>query len=242
MSGKAELGSESSSDISKRAENLMKSSERSIIEAENIYDNVKVELEKAIEGTKSVNKISELTEGILSITSQTNLLALNAAIEAARAGEAGKGFAVVADEVRKLAEESATTAGNIQNVVGAVESSVKKLIDSSVSMLNFVENTVTKEYKNMTDVANKYNNDAENVNEFMMDFSAIAEELNASIEGIVKAINETALTVSNSASGVQSISEKAVSIAEKLQHVNESAIENIKSVEKLEKIIKEFKF
>ncbi|WML34566.1 methyl-accepting chemotaxis protein [Clostridium sp. OS1-26] len=241
MAGKAERGSENSNDISKRAENLKQTSVKSIKEAENIYINVKADLEMAIEGTKAVNKINELTEGILSITSQTNLLALNAAIEAARAGEAGKGFAVVADEVRKLAEESAVTAGNIQNVVGTVEGSVKKLIDSSVSILNFVENTVTKEYKNIIDVANQYNSDADDVNEFMMDFSAVAEELNASIEGIVKAINETASTVNDSAEGVQNITEKAANIFEKLQEVNENAVENIKSVDRLEEVIKEFK-
>jgi len=240
MAEKAEKGLESSSDVSVRAGKLRDSSTKSIKEVENIYRSVKSELENAIEGTKSVNKINELTEGILQITSQTNLLALNAAIEAARAGEAGKGFAVVADEVRKLAEQSAGTAGNIQNVVGVVEDSVSKLINSSKSLLSFVENTVTKEYKNMEDVSNQYNDDAEEMNEFMIDFSAVAEELNASIEGIVKAINEVAETVTNGASGAQNISEKATNIFEKLQYVNASAVENKKSVDMLEEVIKKF--
>lgn len=241
MAEKAERGSENSNDISKRAENLQQASVKAIKEAESIFTSVKADLQMAIEDSKTVSKINELTESILSITSQTNLLALNAAIEAARAGEAGKGFAVVADEVRKLAEESAATAGNIQNVVGTVETSVKKLIESSVSILDFVENTVTKDYKNMISVSKQYNTDADNVNEFMMDFSAVAEELNASIEGIVKAINDTASTVSDGASGVQNITEKAANIFEKLQKVNESALENIKSAGRLDEVIKEFK-
>lgn len=65
----------------------------------------------------SVEKISEMTEVISEIAEQTNLLSLNASIEAARAGEMGKGFAVVADEIRKLAEQSNTSAVEIQEVL-----------------------------------------------------------------------------------------------------------------------------
>ena len=71
-------------------------------EAMTMVSEILSSLQKAVEDSKSVDRVNELTNEILNISSQTNLLALNASIEAARAGEAGKGFAVVATEIGAL--------------------------------------------------------------------------------------------------------------------------------------------
>ncbi len=238
---KAQEGSSEVKKISERAQELRKNAVQSQKSANEICDLTKSRMEDALKKSEVVNQISILSDGILQISSQTNLLALNAAIEAARAGEAGKGFAVVADEIRKLAEDSRNTVTEIQNLTLDVIASVKDLSDSSNEIMNFMDTTVRKDYESLKHTGEQYSFDADFVNDLITDFSATSEELAASIDAVITAINEVSTTVNEGASGNQMIADKAITIVEKVDQVKNQMDVSKDNTIKLQEAINKFK-
>lgn len=230
-----------SKEASKRALSMKEQSLNAVSESNNIYQDVKLYLKNAIEQSKSVEQINVLADNILNIASQTNLLALNAAIEAARAGEAGKGFVVVADEIKKLAEQAASTTSEIQRIVKTVTSSVSNLSEGSKKILSFIDEKVNPDYSKFVEIAELYNGDAEMINSMMMEFSAAAGQLHESISNISSAIGDIAKTISESSAGIEDISARMADITQNIHEVTDSSRENAKNVETLKNIISKFK-
>lgn len=238
---RAQEGAVAVSKINDKASKLRFSFLDSQKNAEKIFLDTKEQLEKALDESKAVEHIKELSDAILQISSQTDLLALNAAIEAARAGEAGKGFAVVADEIRKLAESSKETTTEIQLITDTVINSVENLSQNSNSLLSFMSSVVDKDYKTMLYTMEEYEKDADFIDGLVTEFSTTSEELAASMEDMVKTINEITAENNESAGGAQDIARKVSIVLEKSNNVVNLAINTEESSKKLIDMVSKFK-
>lgn len=144
----------------------------------------RVRLQKAIEETKVITQIEEVSAAIQEIASQTNLLALNASIEAARAGTAGKGFAVVADEIKNLSENTAEEINKVNTLTARVLESVQELSEESEHILVFIDETVMQDYDRLEVVAKNYREDAGYYTEVSEDLEAKADKFHTAIQNI----------------------------------------------------------
>lgn len=238
---KSQEGAIASGEISNRAKETKETVNIAQGKALEIFNGTKLKLEKAIEHAKVVEQINILVQSIMDITAQTNLLSLNAAIEAQRAGEAGRGFSVVAEEIKKLAEQSQNAALQIQNITGKVTESVEDLSSSSNELLNFMSTDVYSDYEQMLGVAEKYNLDADFVDNLVTEFSATAEELLASIQYVFKTVEEVAAASSEGAVGTTEIATRVSDVNEKSQEITKLSDQLKQSSNKLEHAVSVFK-
>jgi methyl-accepting chemotaxis protein len=229
-----------SDEVMGRATELRDNTETSANNTKNIYSNVKEKSDRAIENSKAVDKINELTGTIMAISSQTSLLALNASIEAARAGEAGRGFAVVATEIGNLAGQTSTAVADINNIVDEVNSAVKEMQACLTEMGSFLENTVLQDYAGFRKVGEQYQDDADMFKDSMQSIKNGVDELMGIISAIVDAIGAINDTVEESANGVTDIAGKTTDIVSGMSDTQVKIDECRECVENLHQIVGKF--
>ncbi|MBQ6888449.1 MAG: methyl-accepting chemotaxis protein [Lachnospiraceae bacterium] len=167
---------------------------------------------------EKLSHISGFAGEIQEIASQTNLLSLNASIEAARAGESGRGFSVVAEEIRKLADSSAKTAVSIQNVTTEISNYSK----AAVERVTIAENIVAMQEESVKNTAEAFNN----LNQFLEQMINEMQNLATEVEGM----NTGRKTTLHSIRSIGELSEQLVQFSEEM---NQSLILQVEAAETL---------
>ena len=228
------------SSLHKEAINIKNKGIESVNLAINMFEEKSINITDSLNRGKVVKEIEEMVKSVSGIASQINILALNASIEAARAGDNGKAFGVVAQEVRILAEETQKSAKEIQILTINVKDAFYSLSQNSEDLMKYLNIEVKEDYNLFIEIASKYGEDMDLVTTKTLeatsstkDILRFMEEINHGIEEISMATNDVSLNSEN-VRGEMEETEKVI------KEVFEGVDEQKYLVEKLSKSLEGF--
>lgn len=243
---KIDLANKENATTVKEAERILtqtKQGSESMDESVEMIQSIRDTVHKSVDKVKKLNEesqeISKLVQFIQDIAEQTNLLALNAAIEAARAGEHGKGFAVVADEVRKLAEQVTQSVQGITTIVTRIQSHS----DEATDVLSNGYTTVEEGSKQIKQTGQVFEKIEESYTSLVGRLQNVASHLEHIVQNSSKidtAIQDVAAVSQESAAGVEETAASSEQSLSAMEEVSYTAEELARLAEQLEKEVARF--
>lgn len=229
----------SSSDMTELVTTSAANSRSVVLQIKNVETSVLATEKHVKDLGEKYHSIEEMVTVITGIADQTNLLALNAAIEAARAGEAGKGFAVVADEVRKLAEMSRNSAEEIRNHIKGFQTVTIQALEEMAKSAEEVQNGSVAVEEIGNDL-NKVLESVLHVNEEVQDVSAVTEQMSASSEEVLASMEQVAFIVNESVEQTKTVAVSADYQVTTVENLDTTIQTLQQSADQLHKAINQF--
>ncbi len=223
--GAAESASGETREKAEAGAGIVEKAVQSIEEVHRMSITIKDDMAQLSEHAQAITQIMNV---ISDIADQTNLLALNAAIEAARAGEAGRGFAVVADEVRKLAEKTMASTNDVSSAIKAIQDSTAKsmdAVDGAVNQIGQATGLANDSGRALQEIVATVESTADQVHAIAAaseEQSATSQEINQSIVLVNDRARETAVVMTEAAKAVEELASQAQGLTRLIQELKNS--------------------
>ncbi len=242
LKNKAIEQSHNADEYKEKSFQIQKQAQSAIEESRQIYQLQHEKIKQSLEAGKVVGEIRALTNVISDISSEINLLSLNASIEAARAGEMGKGFAVVAGEVGKLAEETAQSISSIQTTVEKVETAFTELSENGQALLNFIDEKIHPQLNDYMKTGESYYEDSDSISKMSDLILEMVNEVRSAIQDADSAIDDVKKTSNISLTNTVEIQESIKGCSQATLDTTQATQQLTQLAEQLSEAAKRFQF
>ena len=232
--------SESSEAMMNGAIEMRKSADASFENTKTRLEKTKVSVKDALESLNKLSQINGMAAGILDIANQTNLLSINASIEAARSGEMGRGFAVVAGEIGNLAETAKVTAAHIRELCESSNESIEDVNQCVASIMQYMEGEVLGSFGDFAEKSNRYSVSVEDIRQDIEKLRDFIGALQTSIQQIFDSIMDVRDIASQNRDAINVIVKKSESTADIAAEILNQSEENTVMADSLEDIVSQF--